>query len=393
MHEAPPVATRPESADPLLPRYGERSLAEVFPAVLAALGVPGPAPAITLPPVRAAAVLLVDGLGSELLRDHAPDAPTLAALAGEPVTVGFPSSTSISVTSLGTGLPPGTHGLVGITFKACGEQMLDSLKWTAYGDPEDADLRESLPPERIQPHDTALQRAAADQVRVTSVGPRSFRGSGLTRAALRGGHYQGVLALGDLTAEIVAALSGPGRRLVYGYHADLDTLGHLHGPGSTPWRFQLRVIDRMVSTLVEQLPPDALLLVTGDHGMVRVTRRHDADQLTPLRLGVRLLGGDPRARHVYVRDGALADVRASWQDTLGDDAWVATRDEAVAQNWFGPVGEHVAERIGDLVVAMRGSAGVVRSIAEPTLATLPGQHGSLTAAEQLVPLALATTVR
>jgi predicted AlkP superfamily pyrophosphatase or phosphodiesterase len=381
------------STAPLLPRYGVRSLAEVFPAVLGALGVPGPAPAIALPPVRAAAVLLVDGLGSELLTAHAPDAPTLAGLATEPLTVGFPSSTSISITSLGTGLPPGQHGLVGITFRACQDRLLDSLKWTAHAEPEATDLRDELPPEKIQAHDTALQRAAADHVRVTNVGPRSFRGSGLTRAALRGGHYQGVHALGDLAAEIVTALSGPGRRLVYGYHADLDALGHLHGPGSTPWRFQLRQVDRLVATIAEQLPPDALLVVTGDHGMVHVTRRYDADQLTELRLGVDLLGGDPRARHVYVRPGAVDDVRAAWQDILRDDAWIVTRDQAIADGWFGPVAEYVPERIGDLVVAMRGTAGVIRSIAEPTMSGLPGQHGSLTADEQLVPLLLATTVR
>jgi Flp pilus assembly secretin CpaC len=39
---------------------------------------------------------------------------------------------------------------------------------------------------------------------------------------------------------------------------------------------------------------------------------------------------------------------------------------------------------------MRGSAGVVRTLAEPVLAGLPGQHGSLTAEEQLVPLLVTT---
>ncbi|MCE3550530.1 alkaline phosphatase family protein [Pseudonocardia sp. RS11V-5] len=381
------------TGDLLLPRYGERSLAEVFPAVLAALGVPGPAPAITLPPVRAAAVLLVDGLGAELLRDHADDAPFLASLAGEPLTVGFPSSTSISITSLGTGLPPGGHGVVGISFRACGDALLDSLRWTTYGEPQPADLRESLLPEEVQPAPTALERAAADGVQVTSVGPRAFRGSGLTRAALRGGRYRGVLALGDLAAAVADALTGPGRRLCYGYHADLDTLGHVHGPGSVAWRYQLRQIDRLVETVADQLPADALLAVTGDHGMVQMTRRYDADELTPLRLGVRLLGGDPRARHVYVEEGAVDEVRAAWQETLRDDAWIVTRDEAVAAAWFGPLGPHVADRIGDLVVAMRGPAGVVRTVAEPVLAGLPGQHGSLTAEEQLVPLLVATTAR
>jgi hypothetical protein len=41
-----------------------------------------------------------------------------------------------------------------------------------------------------------------------------------------------------------------------------------------------------------------------------------------------------------------------------------------------------------VVVAVRGSAAVVRSKAEKFLAVLPGQHGSLTAAEQDIPLLL-----
>ncbi|MGD9528432.1 MAG: alkaline phosphatase family protein, partial [Pseudonocardia sp.] len=95
---------------PIRPAYGVRSLAEVLPALLGALGVAPERPenALVVEPARAAALLLVDGLGSELLRAHAADAPFLASLpdAG-PVTVGFPSSTSISLASLGTGTPPG----------------------------------------------------------------------------------------------------------------------------------------------------------------------------------------------------------------------------------------------------------------------------------------------
>ena len=80
----------------VLPEYGARSLAEVLPALLGALGVPGPARrASRSPPVRAAALLLVDGLGTELLRRHAADAPFLAGLTDAgPLTAGFPSSTS-----------------------------------------------------------------------------------------------------------------------------------------------------------------------------------------------------------------------------------------------------------------------------------------------------------
>ncbi|MCW0213872.1 MAG: alkaline phosphatase family protein [Pseudonocardia sp.] len=363
-----------------------------MPALAAAIGVPGIGMVtdLGLQPARAAALLLVDGLGSDLLAEHSADASFLTSLATtEPLTAGFPSSTSISLSSLGTGLPPGGHGMVGISFRAAGDALLDSLKWSTYGEPHPMDLRDFLPPEHVQPWPTVLQRAAAEGVHVTSVVPREFRGSGLTRAALRGGTFHGVHAMGDLAAGVIESLAGPGQRLVYGYHAKLDTLGHLHGPGSLPWRMQLRLIDRLVETIVERLPPDGMLAITGDHGMVRVTRHYDADVLGGLQHGVRLLGGDPRARHVYTEPGAEDDVLASWQGILGDDAWVLTRDEAVETGWFGTLGEHIAPRIGDVVVAMRGAAGVTRTTAEPVISGMPGQHGSLSSAEQLVPFLVA----
>lgn len=377
----------------VVPEYGRRSLAEVLPALLAALGthLPNddqPASDLRLPPVRAAAVLLVDGLGADLLRRYATDAPFLASLSDAgPLTAGFPSSTSTSLASLGTGRPPGAHGIVGITFRADGE-LLDTLRWMSHTTDNPVDLRSVLPPEQVQPLPTALQLAEEAGVDVTVVSARVFEGSGLTRAALRGGRYRGVHALGDLAAEVIAALNRPGRRLCYGYHADLDRLGHLHGPGSMPWRLQLAHVDRLVATIAEHLPRDALLAVTGDHGMVRVDRTYDIDVDEQLQAGVRLVGGDPRSRHVYVEPGASADVLATWRELLGSDARVVPGEQAVAEGWFGPVDGHVADRIGDVVAAAVGDAAIIRSVTEPGISTLPGQHGGLTAAEQHVPLLL-----
>lgn len=368
----------------LLPRYGTATLAGVLPSLLHAVGAPldDTAPEFALPPARAAALLLVDGLGHELLGAHADDAPVLAGLADAgPLTVGFPSTTPISLTSLGTGLPPGAHGTLGLRLRVDGH-LLDALSWSQGRH----DLRATLVPERVQPAPTVLERAAAAGVEVVTVSPSAFRTSGLTRSGLRGGDYRGVAALGDLAAELLSAVDGLGPRLVYAYHSDLDTLGHLYGPGSPAWRWQLRQLDALVAMVLDALPPGTLLAVTGDHGMITAGRVVDADDDSVLPDGVALLGGDPRARHVYTRPGATDDVAAAWSARLGDDAVVATREEAVADGWFGPVDDRVLDRIGDLVVAMRGTAVVVRSQAEPFLASLPGQHGSFTAAEQLVPL-------
>lgn len=364
----------------MIPEYGVRSLAEVLPALWHG--------GLSLPPVRAAAVLLVDGLGAELLAAHPEDAPFLAALpdAG-PLTVGFPSSTATSLASLSTGLPPGGHGFLGTMLRVSDEVVMNALRWTSAGDHRD--LREDVVPEALQPAPTLFERAAAAGVGVTVVSESAFDGSGLTRALQRGGTFVGTHALGDLAAGMLTALAAPGRQLVYGYHAHLDALGHVYGPGSLPWRLQLAQVDRLVETIASRLPPDAQLVVTGDHGMVTMTNPVDADTDPALRAGVRTMSGEPRARHAHAEPGAAADVLATWQSVLGDRAWTVSREQAVDEGWFGPLSSRYADRVGDVVAAARGGSGVIRSKAEAFLSSLTGQHGSLTSAEQLVPLLVA----
>lgn len=132
----------------------------------------------------------------------------------------------------------------------------------------------------------------------------------MTRAVLRGGDFRGVHALGDLAAIALTALSGSERAFCYAYHGDLDLLGHVYGVGSLPWRLQLNHIDRLAAAIADGLPPGGQLVVTADHGMVTVPEqgRLDFDTEPALQAGVRLLGGEPRARHVYTEPGATDDV-------------------------------------------------------------------------------------
>jgi hypothetical protein len=92
-------------------------------------------------------------------------------------------------------------------------------------------------------------------------------------------------------------------------------------------------------------------------------------------------------RHVHTRPGAVADVRRAWQETLGSDWHVISGDEAVSGGLFGPVVSPVARaRIGDVIALATGQGGVVERRKLPRLAAMPGQHGSLTDDELLVPL-------
>ncbi len=372
--------TREPRTSPIVPSYGESSLADLSASILASLTGDKTGNLLGLPETGRACLLIIDGLGWELLRAHQAAAPFLSELAfnSRPLTAGFPSTTVTSLTSLGTALPPAMHGMLGYQVAIPGEhRLLNGLHW-----PKDVD------PLAWQPKPTLFERAAAAGVTPVHVGRGAFAESGLTMAALRGAQYRPASSLGALAATAVAALHDAERTLVFVYHADLDATGHLYGVNSAAWAFQLAHVDRLAEQLAGALPLGSVLYVTADHGMVDVgpDDRVDVDATPELREGVALLGGEPRARHVYARPGAAADVLAAWQEILGESAWVMSRDEAVKDGWFGPADEALTPRIGDVVAAAAGTTGIVATRAEPNESALFGMHGSLTSAEQLVPM-------
>jgi Type I phosphodiesterase / nucleotide pyrophosphatase len=372
-----------------LPRYGVRSLGELLPSLLSTLGTDGFADSLAIDPAARACLLLVDGLGWELLRQNREAAPFLNSIASEPLTAGFPATTAASLSSLSTGLPPGEHGLTGYTMALPGyDRAFNTLTWSLYGLGPRVDLREEVVPEAFQPVPTLPERAAAAGVPVHYLGPAFHRGSGLSRAISRGQRFHAAESLEAIQEAALRLLDGQ-PAFVYGYYSRLDAAGHTDGVASQAWRDALVAIDHAARILAEQLPSDTVLVVTGDHGMVdlRPNERLDLADHPELAAGVTVLAGEARARYVRTVKGATADVVSAWRSILGDRMWVWTRDEAIATGIFGPtVSDKARERIGDVVAAAHGRVGVVQRDVDPAQARLNGHHGSLTPAEQLVPL-------
>ncbi|WP_405588832.1 alkaline phosphatase family protein [Streptomyces sp. NBC_01190] len=372
-----------------VPQYGAGALCDVIPAALATAGVPGlPTTGLELAPADRVCVFLVDGLGWEQILAHPDEAPYLTSLlgtsrggTGRPITAGFPATTAVSLASIGTGLPPGGHGLAGYTtLNPDTGQLMNNLRWQPW-----------VSPSHWQPHPTVFQLADAAGIATCQVSSPAFVNTPLTKVALSGGVFHGRLTgeeRMDLAADRLAAAD---RTLVYTYYSELDSMGHRHGVDSDAWRGQLTMVDRLVRRLAEQLPPRSALYVTADHGMLDVPfdeeSRIDFDEDWELRAGVAVLGGEGRARHVYAVPGAAADVLAVWREVLGDRMWVAGREEAVAAGWFGPRPEaRVLGRIGDVVAASSDVMAIVANRTEPGESKMVGLHGSLAPVEQLVPL-------
>jgi predicted AlkP superfamily pyrophosphatase or phosphodiesterase len=390
------AATATNQQDPLpldprtapVPRYGRASLSDLLPAIVTAQGVQGMETALRLQPADRACVFLVDGLGWEALRAHPEETPFLSSLlpsslngTGEPLTAGFPSTTATSLASVGTGLPPGRHGLPGYTaLDPETGRLMNQLRWQPWTDPH-----------LWQPYPTVFQLAEEAGVSASQVSAPHFEFTPLTSVALSGGTFHGVLSAEDRMDLAAGQLAAADRALVYTYYAELDGHGHRYGIDSDAWRGQLIYVDRLAQRLAERLPPRSALYITADHGMVDVPltpeARFDADEDRELSAGVAQLGGEGRMRHLYAVPGAARDVFSVWREVLADQAWVATREEAVELGWFGPrIDERVHSRIGDVVAAMSTDAAVVATEREPKESALIGMHGSATSAEQFVPL-------
>jgi hypothetical protein len=366
---------------PIVPSYGSAALADLSSSLLASLDPEAPSAqnVLGLPPARRACLLIVDGLGWELLRDHPAAAPFLSELArnSRPITAGFPSTTVTSLGSICTGRPPGQHGILGYQVAIPGEnRLLNGLRWDA-----------SVDPLTWQPLPTVYQRATAAGIAAVHVAQGSFRGTGLTVATMRGADFRPANSMGALAAQGATALRENDRAFVTVYHGDLDGAGHVFGVASDAWYNQLAHVDKLAEQLAGALPSGTMMYVTADHGMVVISAddKFDVDAHPELRSGLALLGGEPRARHLYARRGAAADLLATWREVLGDRAWVLPRDEAISEGWFGQVDAAMTSRIGDVVAAADGSLALVATQAEPRESRLVGMHGSLTAAEQLVP--------
>lgn len=351
------------------------SLTGVVPDVVAALT----GGASALAPATSAIVFVIDGLGALQLRAHAGHARFLAGRMGRKDVARsvFPSTTAAALTSLTTGAWPGEHGLVGYSAlnPSRGGVVNQLSGWESQG----------LDPATWQRVPTVFERATS--VTSFAVGLREYATSGFTRAILRGAEYVPADTPAERVAVSIERAAAKERALVYCYLPELDKAGHKFGVASSEWIAALELIDSALSTAA--LPAHVGAIVTADHGMIDVpAHRHVLLQEGDERLaGVRRLGGEPRMLHVYLEQGqdAAASARV-WQAVSGATADVATRDEAVAEGLFGPVSPEVLPRIGDVLVAARGTwAFYDDRLTDKRSQSMIGQHGSVTPEETIVP--------
>jgi len=365
--------------DPLLPDWDGASLHRVVPALLKEVFAPGadPVPAWFPEPVAGAnqvVLLVLDGLGEEQLRERSSLAPVLAGGVGDPITSVAPSTTACALTTLVTGRVPAEHGVVGYRVALDGDVM-NVLQWSLRG----ADARMTVPPSKFQPFESFPgARGPVPVVTRQDFGPTGFTAAHLGRVELHRWHTPA----GLVTA--VRELAARGAPFIYAYYEGIDKVAHAEGLGQY-YDDELRAVDRLVSDVLDALPPGAVLVVTADHGQVEVGG--SVELIGPELMEVTtLISGEGRFRWLHVRPGATDDAVATARALHGDVAWVRSKEQMIADGWLGGVpSADVAARLGDVALVPFTPTAFLDP-ADTGELRLKARHGSLTPAEMRIPL-------
>jgi predicted AlkP superfamily pyrophosphatase or phosphodiesterase len=359
---------------PLVPDYEGACLSRLVPALLG--GDRSWLPEPVRPPGHPTVLLVIDGLGWLQLSERRALAPCLAALSGGPIHSVTPTTTATALTSISTGTPPGEHGVVGYRMYVHGD-VLNVLRWsTAEGD-----ARRRIPPEQIQ------HRSAFRGTQPVAVTKAEFATSGFTLAHLAGVRHRGWRLPSTLIVETAAAIRA-GERFVYAYYDGPDRVAHEYGLGPH-YDAELTATDDLVAQLLGALPAGTRLVVTADHGQVDV----GSNIVTPARevlAHARLQSGEGRFRWLHAQRGREAELLAAATAAHGHHAWVVSLAQMRDERWFGPqLAPAAAARLGDVALVARDPISF-DDPADSGSFTLIARHGSLTAAEVLVPLLAAT---
>lgn len=355
-----------------VPDYAGGSLVNLIAELEQRLTRTAPSPALhaplaaEIPAGQSYVLVLFDGLGDRQL-DHPAAAGLMAARRAAIDTV-FPTTTTVALATVATGLPPIRHGLLGyqLWIPEVGE-VVNTIKWTTlWGAPVEYDVDGLLPAPNL------WERLVAAGREPITVQPGNFVATPLSRALYRGCRFEPVFSAQEVVAATCDLARHPGR-LVMTYVPHVDFAAHVYGQEAPEYAEAVEFAASVWEAIAAGLPEGAVLVGAADHGHVDFPRERQ----------VAIARADHRDRTFY-GDGRAMFVR-------GEGAQLAARLPAEwvprdgMDGWWGPGEPHPA-------FAGRAPDGVLLAEDDHLLlhkhsdTRMTGNHGALTAAELRVPL-------
>jgi hypothetical protein len=326
-----------------------------------------------IPDAETYVLVLFDGLGDHQLAH--PEATPLRSFRVGAIDAGWPTTTTVSMATVATGMSPAEHGLLGYQVRIPETGfVVNTIKWfTQWGESIEHDLWTFLPTPNL------WERLASHGIEPITLQPWNFDDSPMSRMLYRGARFE-PWGDEDGAADIAAQLAGEPGRLVFFYIPHVDFAAHVEGQDSEDYGEAMRIVARTWERMVRQLPDHAVAIGVADHGHVDVPweRRIEIPKAAH---DDRDFGGDPRAPFVY---GEVESLAAE----LGVP-WMARPE---MEHWWGPGEKHPSfeGRAPDGVLLPDPGWIVLHRHADERLI---GHHGGLMDEEMKIPLLVGGSLR
>jgi hypothetical protein len=390
------------------PEYGKNSLVEIPGTIFSLLDIENSLSRLSKSKfegvdtdIENVVFVLIDAFGSNQWNEFG------AGIFGDIADVGkvsritstFPSMTPATLTTLSTGLQPVEHGLLGweMYFDEIDSKLLTlPFTTTDWEDPSELFEAESNP-EILFEGNPIYEKLVENEVRSYSLLNEDIAGSEYTELSHKGSEVTPYLNIPDMALKARRILGDDGKKYLYSYISEIDTVAHREGPLTEDEENQIEMISNSLKrNLVEKLDMETaentLLLISADHGQIESDKKidlmkydkvekslkkdADGETITPC--------GGGRSVFLHVKEDRIEELQKFLNKEL--NAEVMKTKEAVREELFGDrnPGEKFYARAGELVIIPHGKDAVWFDTEEIEQV---GFHGGLHPQEMNIPFA------
>ena len=387
----------------IFPKYGGRSLADIPGTVFSLFDAETQLSQLdediidTEKEYENVVLLLIDGLGINQLEDFS--GGLFEEMEKEKITTIFPSATPATLTTINTGKTPKEHGLLGweIYYEEIDSNIF-TLPFTTVDGEKPQEVSENGDPEMLFEGEPIYTKLSEQGINCFNIVQEDIKDSEYTDLTSTGSEKIPYFNTPDMALKIRETLEeNEGRKYVYAYTADIDSIAHKRGPRTEDERNQLEMISdtlqrNLVEKMDEEVAENTLVLITSDHGQIKGGERidlfqwekvaeclktdQDGELITPT-------GNAGRSVFLHVKEEKVGELQKFLKEKL--DAKIMKTEKALEKGYFGQgeTAERFRKRAGELTIISDK-----RKIhwGEPQNLEDLGYHGGLHPQEMQIPL-------
>lgn len=317
--------------------------------------------------IRKIIVLLVDAMGTSVLKKHLSADSFLLSHMYKSITPVFPPTTSASTTSIRTGKMPCETGWLGWNqyFKEKDDNIILFLNKSQYGDQlypgySYKALPVSFTEDELGEHGTSVWPGWAEKNACST--------------------YE------DMWKKIIGTDRNEDIKYVYAYWDKLDSLMHKFGPSSKETNIYVNELDRITAKYAGCLEKHTGLFILADHSQLDVSAENIKKHVELCSCFRHLPALEPRTAAFYIKEEKKDCFVKEFIRLYGNDFDLYTKEEVIEKQIFGTGNVHPRFEgfIGDYLAVAKGRISLLYGSDRE----VKGDHAGGSEEEAMVPLVL-----